>query len=71
MVTKRVEEKTIEKWRKLTLKAMEDAKLLNMLHLTSTSTAEELTSRLEEAAKKSDQQSTTALRQCLSSISYA
>jgi Fe2+ transport system protein B len=63
-------EKTVEKWRKLTLKAMEDSKLLNHYHLNSASSAEELTNKLEEAAKKSDN-AATALRQCLSSISYA
>ncbi|KAI1731117.1 HMG-box domain-containing protein [Ditylenchus destructor] len=64
-------DQTIEKWRKITLKAIEDAKLLGQFHLTTASSAKELVSKLEEASQKSDSINTIALRQSLSSVSYA
>lgn len=63
---------TIEKWRRLTLQALEEGNFLAELGLNPLSTAEELILILE-AWSKSEEESknvNTALRQCLSNVSY-
>lgn len=63
---------TIEKWRKLTLKALDDGNFLTDLGLSPSSTTEQLISTLEGVSKKEENTKNVnlALRQCLSNISY-
>lgn len=63
---------TVEKWRRLTLQALDEGNFLTGLGLNSLSTAEELISTLEALSKKEEENKNinTALRQCLSNVSY-
>lgn len=63
-------ETTLEKWRRLSLKALEEAKLLSRYALTPTSSAEALVERLEVAAM-TEGSGDAALRKCLSGVNYA
>lgn len=62
-------EKLLEKWRKITLKALEEAKLLSHYHLSLNSNLNDLILRFEEAQKKNDS-FTNLLKSCLLNINY-
>jgi len=63
---------TNEKWRKLTLQALEESKLLGKLHLNGRSTVEELVIRLEALSSSgSDSSLSVAVKQCLSAVKYS
>ena len=66
-------QQTIEKWRKLTLKALDDGNFMTELGLSPSSTAEELISTLEAVSKNEEETKNVnvALRHCLSNVSYA